>query len=102
MVLVVSPSSVAATKSLPLASDTDTFTVILALGAGVGVKVKVTFPPSVTAAPPDMVIVGTVCDAAGVANDANAARTAGKIRRIPANAVERRLTVSESDRTVKT
>ena len=65
IVTVFAPSSVAATKSLPAASDTDRFTVRAAVGAVSAVTVKLAAVPSVTAEPPEMVMVGPV-DAAGV------------------------------------
>ena len=58
IVTILEPSSPDATKSLPAASDTDRFTVRSAVGAAVAVTVKVAAEPSVTAEPPEIVIVG--------------------------------------------
>ena len=59
IVTVLSPSSAAATKSLPATSDTVRFTVRSAAGAGDAVTVNVAELPSVTAVPAEMVMVGT-------------------------------------------
>ena len=79
-VTVFEPSSPDATKSLPDASDTVTFTVAPAVVSDTD-TVNPADEPSVTGEVPAAMVMVFVCAATGVANDAKAAKTAGKSRR---------------------
>ena len=65
IVTVLASSFPDATKSLPSASDTVRFTVSSAVGAGLAVTVNSAAVPSVTAEPPEIVMIGI--EALGVA-----------------------------------